>query len=171
MLFLVCDLETTGLDPIRNQILEMYCIYWDTKTDNESRFHRVIRYDELVGHPKALAMNHSLTERIANDGLLFNLSDCSEHFHDFYNTLYPSPPTLVSKNTAFETGFLKSHFPWIKLDFRMIDPTSCFLLKQDDRPPGLATCMERAGIKSLEPRHTAKADCENLFNLLKGIVK
>lgn len=64
------DIETTGLDPEQDQILEMAAVLALPEDRNKSvvdlpYFHRKIRYERLEGAPYALMLNSRLIEEMA----------------------------------------------------------------------------------------------------------
>lgn len=67
MKYVALDIETTGLDPRRHQVLELAMVYEDTALDlhiDELPFFRArFVYDELVGQPYALNMNWDLIKK------------------------------------------------------------------------------------------------------------
>lgn len=67
MKFISIDIETTGLDPQKNQILEFGAIAIDTSLGNApyvSDFNAVFIHKELTGNPIALTMNAELINEI-----------------------------------------------------------------------------------------------------------
>jgi len=117
----------------------------------------------------------------------------SELANDFFQFLYPhfsktitdeftegminfrEAPFVITpagKNfDVFDRNFIKLIPNWdqyVNLRHRTIDPTSMYVdWENDDAPPGLGLCMERAGIMS---QVTHKADID-AFNTLKVIRK
>lgn len=80
MKYLAIDIETTGLDTQRDQVLEVGCII-DTLPKNGGtlspvhslpRFRVLIRHDNVSGHPTALAMNHKILSAIASQNKCVN---------------------------------------------------------------------------------------------------
>lgn len=104
MRYISIDIETTGLDPERYNILSIGAIIEDTDTklpfDTIPKFHVAIKHKEVIGSLYAMNMNRELIDAIAryqdaetqdekNDlvhmtGMQFlNEEDVVEAFHDF----------------------------------------------------------------------------------------
>jgi DNA polymerase III epsilon subunit-like protein len=70
MLYTSIDLETTGIDKDKHQVLSIGAIVEDTRLklpyDQIPKFHGVILRHEITGSPRALTMNKGLIEMIGN---------------------------------------------------------------------------------------------------------
>lgn len=70
MLYVSLDLETTGLDPEKCQILEFGAILEDTENllsyDEIPKFNCIIEQKEIYGEPIALNMNERIIEILSN---------------------------------------------------------------------------------------------------------
>jgi len=68
MKYISIDIETTGLDPVNDQILEFAAILEDTNSkeiydlDGLHSFEAIFAYERLVGNPYALSLNKRLLE-------------------------------------------------------------------------------------------------------------
>lgn len=65
MRYVAVDIETTGLDARRDEILHFAAVIEDTdkprvEVDDLPSFERIVRADRLAGDPYALALNHDL---------------------------------------------------------------------------------------------------------------
>lgn len=64
--FVAFDLETTGLDPTRDQILQMGAVAFNTDSDDDwHEFEVLVKPERITGTAFALAMNADLLKRIA----------------------------------------------------------------------------------------------------------
>ena len=66
--YISIDIETTGLDPERHQILEIAAVYNNQGVDVMEcpHFQAIVDPGEIIGEPHALNMNARLIERLAN---------------------------------------------------------------------------------------------------------
>jgi len=69
MKYISLDIETTGINPDRNQILEIGAIYDDLSVpyapiETLPRFHAYVVHDEYVGSGYALSLNHKILKTI-----------------------------------------------------------------------------------------------------------
>ena len=64
MVYISVDIETTGLDPERNQILSIGAIIEDTTKklsfEEIPKFNAIVLHHELTGSPRAITMNKEL---------------------------------------------------------------------------------------------------------------
>ena len=69
MKYFSLDLETTGLNPDSCQILEFGAIFEDTDDpksyEESSKFHAILKNDQIVGQPFALQLNDRLLRIIS----------------------------------------------------------------------------------------------------------
>jgi oligoribonuclease (3'-5' exoribonuclease) len=178
---LVIDLETTGLDPQRDQVLEAAAVYHDTRTCCSAEWHRVVWHPRVKGDAAALAMNQELLERIAEgydhgamvipNRLVGDLLAFVRQHHD------GGPLVPAGKNVAgFDLPFLRRYAPGreyanLDLHYRCVDPSMLWIRPDDDAPPSLSECLRRAG---LEPTvtHTALDDArQTLRAILAGLAQ
>ncbi len=180
---LAIDIETTGLDPERNQILEIAAIPFDTHKQTEIRpsgyFHAIVKYEEIIGHPFALNMNKSLIEKLLGEDTpdMFEVFDAAARFQQWLRDLFfPRKIIVAGKNVAgFDIPFL------IKQGFtdgtcfkhRTLDPTILYIEDDDDTPPDLGECYGRAVEAAANENrklpdfihHDAIADCMMVIHL------
>lgn len=184
MRFISVDIETTGLDPTTDQILEIAMIDSETK----SVFHCYLLHDPIRGNPIALTMNAKIIERIAykKEPFLYlgpaHISDNIESWAFDLGFKYDESVTYAGKNIGgFDIQFLKK-LPYcscigsslkignLKSKTRTLDPTILYILPEDKYPPDLKTCCERAGLE-FSSTHNAIEDASAVMKLLqlKGI--
>lgn len=70
MIYVSIDIETSGLDPVKNSVLSIGAIIEDTEKKlpwNEiPKFDAIVLQNEIVGSPRALTMNKKLIENIGD---------------------------------------------------------------------------------------------------------
>lgn len=189
MKFLSIDIETTGLDPQKNQILEFGAVAIDTSCGNApyvDDFRAVFIHQELTGNPIALTMNKELINDIScvlkSKDFDFNIQNelelndvcvrSSEEFQKYFDQWlerigFTERLTLAGKNLAsFDLKFLEAAGIKIKYRHRMIDPAILYVdWSTDETLPDLQQCLDRAGIeKSVE--HTSIADAMDVAELV-----
>lgn len=187
MKYVSIDIETTGRDPKRHQILEIGAIIEDTKLklpfEECPKFHRLLYHNEIIGEPFALAMNADLIKKISGEyqklstvpGYKSNLAIfSSEVIRDFL--LFLTANKLVSKVTAagknfgsFDRLFLNElpNGNALPLNYRSIDPAMYFIEWEFDAAvPDSMTCKERAAVKP-QMLHRAIEDAWDMIQLLR----
>lgn len=192
MKFLSIDIETTGLDPQKNQILEFGAIAIDTSYPTApyiAEFRAVFIHQELTGNPIALTMNSELIneinivlkdkdfdyDRAYNQNIYVrNAEEFQKHFDEWLESInFTGRLTLAGKNLAsFDLKFIEAAGIKIKYRHRMIDPAILYVdWEKDETLPDLQQCLDRAGIvKSVE--HTSLGDAGDVAELvLKKIGK
>lgn len=117
-MYISVDIETTGLDPDRHQILEIGAVAWvdDRCISMQPTFNRYIRPEgDIVGSPYALAMNMRLLEKLKSGGGI-SIQGALKSFRDWCSELGASnanKATLVGKNFgSFDLQFLRRHVDW-----------------------------------------------------------
>lgn len=189
MRYVSIDIETTGLNPDKHQILQIGAIVEDTNNplpfEELPKFNVIIRHRDIEGEMPALAMNVGLLQRIANntpgpgevvvDGDSF-LGKPAVQFWQFCddNKVFDDKNrlTLAGKNLGqFDLLFLTRLAGWKPyfMNFRIhcIDPAILFLNWDDDTSvPGLGKCKQRAGLSG-EVAHDAIADAWDVIQLLR----
>lgn len=86
MIYCSIDIETSGLDPVSNQILSIGAIVEDTSKklplDEIPKFHGFIKHHQISGSPTALSMNGDLIQMMS----IYNNGDSTirESFEETY---------------------------------------------------------------------------------------
>lgn len=187
MKILYVDLETTGLNPVHDQVLEIGMVIDDLldrkPLDQLPSFQGLIHHPRYSGHPKALAMNAKLLEAIASNDPAYTHFDhyeVADYAETWLNGNWQTGKSLNigGKNVAgFDVPFLKTLLG-IKPDaplkigkysvkHRVVDPGMLYLRADDDCVPDLNTCLERAGIAK-RTQHTAIDDCLLVAELIRS---
>lgn len=186
------DIETTGLNPKTDQILEFGCVFVDTDDTSSRRcFVRRIRHEQLSGSPFALDMNQRLIKALIAD------SQLSDDDHDSWK---PRPGidedilaisedqllfdfqafigdcgvedgkiNVVGKNfMGFDMLFLlESNQVWEDVvRRRVIDPAILFVREEDESLPNLTTCIERHDGSFPDNLHDALYDAGRTLDLV-----
>lgn len=127
--YVVLDIETTGLDPQNDQILEVGAIAVDDKLEELSRFHTLIHCDLPIERWKNLAevVKHmhtvnGLWGQCANPWLESEaMADLALHA---WLEQHAGPQVILMGNSVhFDHAFLKARFPATaaKLHYRVMD--------------------------------------------------
>lgn len=187
MKYFSIDLETTGLDPANDQILEVGMVFDNTEKllAEAPTFRALVLSDRISGHPFALKRNIKLIEEI----------ECTKEYVDSKNfqyrcacpasklasfmhawminwqsqTLDDRGYTVAGKNFAgFDWPFLRNLPGWnIKISNRVIDPAMFFLRREDMKLPNLEECLKRANLPSTV-KHTAVEDALDVCRLFRA---
>ena len=182
MLYVSLDIETTGLDPERHQILQIGAIIEDTNNpldfDNTPKFERLIRHKTIVAEPYALNMNAGLISKLAESELYgVSIDVAVQELYKWLPIEFEIPnsnrirPVLAGANLAdFDIRFLEKVQTWsVYFDKpgRIIDPAMVYVdWGNDARLPSLQTCLNRAGIKKTV-KHDALKDAWDVICLLR----
>ncbi len=171
MKFISIDLETTGLNPKADQILQLGALFVDTEKSLFVPFKRLIKHDRITGHPFALNMNRDLIQDIANGAGQYLDQAMIEFEHWIFTHYGEAKFNAAGKNFAgFDNLFLK----WkdCRPASRVLDPGSMYVIASDDAPPSLQTCCKRAGIIfDPDAAHDALYDAERVAYCVVNFLK
>ncbi len=190
MRYLSLDLETSGSDPLRHQVLELAAVVEDTRRSTATplaelpAFRRALRYPEIVGTPGALALNARLLAELADNTRLDAPDICRPEevllqLREFLlaNGFRPDKKdrvsvTLAGKNVAtFDLLFLRQLPGWgtlVKAEPATLDPAAFYLnWHKDSRLPTMLICQARAGDAEPHVAHEALADALEVVRLLR----
>lgn len=175
------DLETTGLDYNRDQILEVGIVIDDLSWPDVVKegpyggrpyVRLLVWHDVIHGQAAALAMNKDLLEEIAEAeerGVGFNTAETDSFLRDFLRQHFPGGlVTAAGKNVAsFDLPFLKNNMPlsFELFHHRSVDPAMLYW-QPGDTCPSLSQCLERAGLPS-EVSHRACEDAYQIIQLIR----
>ena len=183
MKYVSIDIETTGLDPTKCQVLEIGAIIDDFETPVEAlpRFRALIKHKEIHGEPYAMFMHakSGLLESIAripalrvaglcNLGLtpetcMFNPTDVVPAFLQFlqHNGINEALEPAGKNFFGFDKPFLELNVPnWksdVKIRHRAIDAGNLFWKPGKEYLPDSKTVKERTG-SDRPVAHTALDD-------------
>ena len=186
MRYVSLDLETTGGNPQRHQILELAAVVEDTKRLRPlaelPAFRRVVLHAEVVGTAGALALNARLLEELARkepNPELCTPDELLPQLREFLLAQGFRPDkkdcvvvTLAGKNVAsFDLSFLRELPGWgtlVRAEPATLDPAAFYLnWRKDSRLPTMSICKARAGHASHEVAHQALADALDVIELLR----
>lgn len=181
MKYCVIDIETTGLDPLTCDILQVAAVVEDTalplkplkQMPSISFFVR--GRDLYTGEPFALSMNHRLFKRISEVGAN-ERADVGPILRSFVEEEGKIEGKVIcaGKNFAgFDKQFLLQTPGFAKhflMHHRTIDPMPLYLRPDDSVPPDLDECLRRAGVnmeRFAAQRHEALFDCYCVVQALR----
>lgn len=190
MRYVSLDLETSGPDPLRHQVLELAVVVEDTKRPlplaELPSFRRVLRYPELTGTPGALALNVRLLTELAEapDGPAAPADHCAPtevlgQLREFLLALGFRADAkgrvrfiLAGKNVAsYDLLFLRELPGWgtlVRSEPATLDPAAFYLnWHKDSRLPSMSICKARAQFPNTEVAHEALADALDVVQLLR----
>ena len=154
MRYVSIDIETSGLDPEKHQIIEIACIVEDTDIEMDLRpnlldlpkLQLYLRHDNINFNPVALKMHTKLMQAWNNN--MKTVPD--EVMRKLYNWLrengFESKFTVAGKNfIGFDWQFLKKlHGSWrIKPRYRTLDPAILYYNDDDEELPNMMDCAIR----------------------------
>jgi oligoribonuclease len=180
MKYISIDIETTGLNSERHQILEIGAIIDNFENplplEQLPKFHCYLHHEEVIGEPYALALNSEILRKISdhdNEKYMFcEVGEVASKFREFldYNGL--DKITAAGKNYAtFDKSFLDKLPNWkelIKVRRRVIDLGSIFFNPKihNEILPSLSECLKMAGMIP-EVAHTSLEDALVVVQLLR----
>ena len=181
MKYVSVDIETTGLNPYQNHILEIGAIIEDTEKRWERvdcpSFHCFIDREIYEGSLFALDMNAKILHEILelksdpSSPLLLKEDEIVVEFNGFLEQNEIKRAIFAGKNFAgFDLRFLRMLLDWettIKHHHRMLDPTFAFIdWATDTVPPDTAECKRRAGLPETVS-HRALDDAWDIIELIR----
>lgn len=181
MLYLSCDLETTGLEPLTCQIIEIGIHLCDLSSSQPiASFHRYVKWPLCGGDIYALVLNSAILKKLNDDPVIsFNESidgdiisgfDLCQAIYLWLQVNNIIKICCAGKNFGiFDYQFLRQlpNFNLIDkiLGHRHLDVGTLFVGADDIGIPDLNTCLIRAGI-SEQTDHTALNDALLVHKLL-----
>ena len=186
MRYVSLDLETSGTNPRRHQVLELAAVIEDSRHPlplaELPAFRRVVRHPEYVGTAGALALNARLLAELAQKGPNPDLCTPDELLFQLRGFLLAQgfgpdakdcvAVTLAGKNVAsYDLGFLKElpgYGSLVRAEPAMLDPAAFYLnWRKDSRLPSMSICKARAQFDDHEVAHEALADALDVVRLLR----
>lgn len=186
MRYLSLDLETSGSNPARHQVLELAAVIEDSRHPlplaELPAFRRVVRHPEYVGTAGAIALNARLFQELAQKTLnpeLCSPEDLLPQLREFLlahsfklDKKGCVAVTMAGKNIGvFDLGFLKElpgYGTLVRAEPAMLDPAAFYLnWRKDSRLPSMSICKARAHFTDREVAHEALADALDVVRLLR----
>ena len=172
MRFVSIDIETTGLDPQKDQLLSIAIVVGQGPDDSaDAGIDFVIKHERIEGNPYALTMNHKNLKRIAN-GECMSWANALYQIKTFLSK-FGNEFIVIGKNFgAFDLQFIKQQpegNEFVKQFFghRYLDPGSLYFdPKIDSKIPNLQTCMERAGLEA-SVAHESLSDAQDTLEVVR----
>ncbi len=163
--YIVIDIETTGLNPLTDDILEIAALHIKTGSVADS-FSEFVYSDKIT--EKSMEINHITPARVAN------ARKCSEVLKDFTNFISELP--LIGHNICFDLSFIRTK---ISIDNSFDD--TCALSKRYLCDGKYGIMLENCKLPtvcaalniSFVPNHRALDDCKCTFECyekIKGIL-
>jgi len=194
MRYVSIDIETTGLDPQACQILEFGAVIDDltgldaepTPVEKLPTFHAyidnrhvtgglgcLVNLPYVYGDPYALSMHPKILRRIATHEEGFTYLETKELPIEFMEwcRLHDIDEVIpAGKNYGpFDHQFLKLLPGWaeeVNMTHRSIDPSMLWITPEDEVPPSLSVCLERAGYDP-NVAHTAVEDALDVVRVVR----
>ncbi len=182
MKYLSIDIETTGLNPLQTDILEIGAIVEDTldplPREKCPSFHCYIWKENYNCEPYAAAMNVRIFTKIlelrkSRSPLLITPEEVVPTFSHFLHKHFGGDDiTLAGKNLgSFDLRFLEQLPEWKSIPnrfrHRTLDPSVLFVdWTLDEAPPSLTICKDRAHIKGAVT-HEALDDAWDVISLFR----
>jgi oligoribonuclease (3'-5' exoribonuclease) len=171
--YFALDIETTGLDIAKSQVLEIGIIYDDGQSEIQDLPKLNILVDNKVithGESFALGMNTSILEEIRQQKGI-SLRDAQLQVKDFlekWNENSPSAVSIAGKNVGvFDVPILKNQGFTIKCKHRFIDVGSIYFIDFGYNP-GLNEINQKLGISPVS--HRALDDALNVVQAIRAKV-
>lgn len=152
--FVIVDLETTGLDPSKHEIIEIGAIKVNRDSINHTTFQALLKPNKKI--PKKITEITGITQDMVDkDGE--NLESVVREFTEFIGDL-----RLVAYNAEFDMGFLRTVTKSFGITIN--NQSSCALKMARRAWPGLqsyklADLANVCGL-SIKDSHRALKDCE-----------
>lgn len=175
MIYYSVDVETTGLDPEEDQILEIGGVEMEFGGQEPlSEFHSIIYHDRIVGDPFALSMHSDLLREISNlknvSTIPYKKTIVMRGFSYWVSGgTNKKEQIFAGKNfDKFDRRFLVDNLGMKQSMFhhRTLDPTLLYMHKLDSVPPSLGECVDRASITRLN-EHRALSDARTVVSLIE----
>lgn len=163
--FVIADLETTGLRPDSDAIIELGAIKIRNGFAEYERFSTLVFSDSEI--PNEITQLTGITDsKLGKD-----VAKLSQAIHDFQNFVGELP--VFFHNAAFDRSFLQSAFKKIGLNFdmRIFDTLGLFRNTWPELPNHKLQGLCRRFSIQCGDKHRALSDCDALVQLIKLAVE
>jgi len=179
------DIETTGLNPKKDQILQVGIAFEDTENiipiSETPCKEWTIRYNRIEGDPFAIQMNANIIKHSIENPLPKDVIDrCSiiPSLAVFIRKCDPTIPSnhiptinVAGKNfNGFDRLFLENIDGFsdrIRIRHRVLDPAMLYADWSKDRLPSLQDCLDKANILTTV-KHTAMQDAIDVIKVIRA---
>lgn len=189
MRYISIDVETTGLDPASNQLLEVGMVIEDTEVAcpvSSLPYRRIlVPHREYIINIYCMKMHAELFETLDQVDWK-RLQDVGSYRHapkTYFTTLEDLGALMqlwIAKHLGdknmyvaagknfygFDHKFLAPWLNVLRFHHRALDPCTLYMQPNDVVPPDLATCCKRAGVE-VSNYHTAVGDARMVIELLR----
>ena len=159
LVFVVLDLETTGLSPYSHEIIEIGAIRAKRDSNDHEAFHALVKPKRKI--PKKITRLTGITQEMVDT----QGCELEEAIKDFVSFIGDNP--LVTYNAPFDMGFLQNAAK--QFDLIIPNETSCALRMARRAWPGRTSYkladLARDGNLSDEGTHRALGDCERALTI------
>ena len=152
--FVVFDLETTGLVPSSEQIIEIGAIKVNRSSDVHQTFQTLVRPSKKI--PRKITQLTGITQKMV-DAEGVTIEEAIKGFHNFVGDL-----PLVAYNAEFDMKFLQ--VAAMKQGFAFKNKSSCALRLARAAWPGRNSYKLSALIENSDESHRAIADCKRALS-------
>lgn len=163
---LLCDLETTGLDPADNLILEVGFVVTTLDFKPVAMFSDLVKPDHQIDWSQ---LHHAVQEMHSTNGLAdaidagkgLDLDDVESGLVDWYRSLFGDAKVpLVGSSVGFDKSFIKEHFIDFPdmIHYRVIDFSSVKELCRRYNPEVYAKLPEKREV------HRSIPDLDDTIN-------
>ncbi len=122
------DLETTGLDPVDDDVLEIYCIVTDDSLNEVARFHRVVHSSREFSSLSSVVQDMHLSNGLWKEVKAISSVHRSAADNDFAAFLreHAKGAPLAGSTIGFDREFMRVHLPQslAAVHYRSLDVTS-----------------------------------------------
>lgn len=177
MKYVSIDIETTGLDFNKCQVIEISAIvdFLGNKTPIEQlpTFNKVVIHDTYYFEKIAMEMHKKsglldiLLDPNPLDGNIIKSENLFIPFNSFILTNYGGQKVVAAgKNFgSFDKQFLNPY--GFKFLHRSLDPTVFYVKADDIVPPDLAECLKRANLEPIDVAHRSLGDAQAIVRLVR----
>lgn len=157
------DLETTGLDSVKDEIISVGAVKYD-QDHQVTRFYQLVQTERQIS-PKITALTGITDEMLATKGV--NLATALKKVREFIGTI-----TVVGYNLPFDEQFLTRGFRKVGLDDLSVNMLDLMpVVKKDNKYLDnyrLETVLSEYGIENSAPHHSL-SDAEATFELARKL--
>jgi DNA polymerase III epsilon subunit-like protein len=153
--FVVFDVETTGLDPYNDEIVEIGAIKVDVDKDKQQTYQAFVKTEKRIPD-KVIAIHGITNEMVEKEGI--PLRNALEELREFIGDL-----PVVAYNLDFDKSFINNSAERLGMK-KIIKYGTCALKKARSTWKGLSsyklTDLAKRGGQAVDGMHRSLADCK-----------